>query len=255
MIDAKWFPHHKPCPQANMRLFCFPYAGGRAATFHAWSKYVPDVIDWFAVELPGHGVRLNEPLYNRMTPLVEKIAAVIYPLLEQPFAFFGHSMGALIAFELSRLLQQQYQVFPAYLFISGCRAPRLMGKEQLTVDTTLADDDFLRRIQELEGTPQEVFDIPELIALILPILKADFTLLEKYQYVEKEPLKCPIFAFGGMKDQLVSRKDLMQWNQYTDLFTWRLFPGGHFFVNDAASIILKIISQSLIHTLSSERNA
>lgn len=243
-----WFFSPKPNPTARLRLFCFPYAGGGAQTFWNWADHLPKEVEVYLAQLPGRGSRLMDAPYTQMLPLVETLAREIRPYTDKPFALFGHSMGAIISFELARLLYEERRLEPAHLFASGCRAPQMRTTDHHTYDWPEAE--FIEDLRRLNGTPQEVLEHPELMKLILPLLRADFEMIQTYSYAAGQPLKCPITAFGGLQDHEVRREHLEGWReQTTAAFTFRLFPGDHFFIHSSQALILRVLAQDLYHLL------
>jgi medium-chain acyl-[acyl-carrier-protein] hydrolase len=227
-----------------MRLFCFPYAGGSAAIYRRWHEEFPPDVEVCAIQLPGRGGRLQETLQTSLGPLVEKLAPAIVDYLDKPFAFFGHSMGALIGFELARRLRAAQDVRPAHLFISGRSAPQLENRTAPIHD--LPEAELLEKLRELNGTPREVLENPELMRLMLPMLRADFSLCETYAYSRQRPLECPITAFGGWHDREVSRESLSKWSEQTEAaFVLRMLPGDHFFLNAYRPLLVETISREL----------
>jgi medium-chain acyl-[acyl-carrier-protein] hydrolase len=188
---------------------------------------------------------MAEKPHARLAPLVEAIAAGIRPLLdEKPFAFFGHSMGALAAFELARELRRTDAPAPAHLFLSGCGAAHLVDFERPTYD--LPEAEFIEELRRLSGTPPEVLEHPELLALIIPLLRADFAVCQTYEYAAGAPLDCPITAFGGLEDGEVPRARLEAWREQTGAaFKLHLLPGGHFFLHTAQALLLETLAREL----------
>jgi medium-chain acyl-[acyl-carrier-protein] hydrolase len=175
---------------------------------------------------------------------VQTLAHILRPYLSLPWAFFGHSMGALISFELARQLRRQYGLEPVALFVSGYRAPQLAPAEPPIHH--LPDAQFVAAIGRLQGTPEAVLRHAELMRLLLPVLRADFTLCETYRYVAEEPLRCPISAFGGLQDDKVHYRELSAWRDQTQAaFRLRMFPGDHFFLRSAQGLLLHVVSQEL----------
>ena len=176
--------------------------------------------------------------------LVDNIAPAIKPYLNKPFALFGHSMGALISFELARRLRREEAPGPVQLFVSGCRAPQLPERDVLTYQ--LGESEFLERLKELNGTPDEVLNHPELMKLMLPLLRADFEAVGTYTYSNEPPLSCPISSYGGLRDAETSREDLDAWRTQTvSHFTLRMFEGGHFFIQEAERSLLATLAREL----------
>lgn len=236
-----------------MRLFCFPYAGRGASLFYSWSKDLPGEIEVCPVQLPGRENRLREEAYSSLPELIPILVAALTPYLDRPYAFFGHSMGALIAFELARYLQQgTRRSVPVHLFVSGHRAPHLSLRDRQA--SRLPEAEFIEALRRLQGTPEEVFAHPELLALLLPLLRADFSLCETYTYTFSRPLSCPITAFGGLQDQETARAALSAWREHTSSsFRVRFFPGGHFFLEQEQKALLNVLAQDIFSTLSSRQ--
>jgi len=240
-----WLGCPKPNPLAKMRLFCFPYAGGTAAIFRAW----PDLLLTTSVEvcvihLPGRAGRLQEPPFTHLLSLVQEIAPAIRPFLDKPFAFFGHSMGALISFELARQLRRERAPAPAQLFLSGRSAAHLPDVEPRTFD--LPEAEFIQELRRLNGTPQEVLEHPELMHLMIPLLRADFSVCQTYEYEKGPPLDSPITIFGGLQDFEAPRAHLEAWREHTSsTFKLRMLPGDHFFLNSEQALLLNTLSQEL----------
>jgi len=241
---SPWLVCPSPNPQASLRLFCFPYAGGGPAIFHAWLDDLPPGVEMCAAQLPGRGSRIKEAPYTRVASLVQALGEALHPHLDRPFAFFGHSLGALVAFELSRELRRQHDLLPVHLFVSGCGAPQSLDPHPPI--GMLPDTAFLEELRQLNGTPAEVLEHEELMQLLLPTLRADFTARETYAYVDEPPLDCPISAFGGMQDGRVERDRLEAWRDQTSgLFSLHTFPGDHFFLHSSQSLLLQTLSQAL----------
>lgn len=241
-----WFACPQPNPEPETRLFLFPYAGGGPAAFGKWPAGLPGTVETWIAHYPGRGSRFNEPALNRVSTLVEGLSQAIQPLLEKPFVFFGHSYGAIVAFELAHQLLQQGLTEPQMLFISACGAPYLPDPH--THIHMLPDPEFLQSLQGLNGIPAEVVKVPELIELLLPTLRADFEAIESYKYTPRETkLHFPILAFGGLDDPRVSRERLEGWDSLTTAnFTSYYFPGDHFFIHSAQEAIMASIASKLI---------
>lgn len=242
--NPPWLPGSRTEPSRQITLFCFPYSGASASCFRAWIQRIPSVTVC-PVELPGHGMRIGEPLHTSITPLIEDMAEVIFHNLQEPFAFFGHSMGALVSFEIARFFRRNYQKEPIHLFVSGHSAPHL---EELEPPIhALPDEKFAQKIREMNGTDEAFFDSPELCEIFLPILRADFTVCETYQYQPGVPLSCPITALGGISDLSVPRAALEAWKVHTSQsFKVRMFPGDHFFLKHQQPTLMEILASELL---------
>lgn len=248
--SGKWLPHFKLNDQAMVRLFCFPYSGAGVSIFNRWSEVLPDLVDTCPVQLPGRENRIDETPFTNLFSLVEAVAQAIRPFLDQPFAFFGHSMGALLSFELARFFRREGLPSPSHLFVSSHLAPRKTHyKKPLH---TLPEPEFFTRLQKLNGTPAEVLEDSELKHLFQPLLRADFKMCETYIYTEDIPLNCPITALGGLADPFLNREDLGKWrHETTSSFMLRMFPGDHFYLHKQRPLLLHMVAQDLFngHTI------
>ena len=245
MRNDVWIKRTGQDPETCFRLFCFPYAGGGASIYHDWPERLPSDIEVCAIQLPGRENRFGEPPFANLSSLVDALADVLYPNLDFPFAFFGHSLGSLISFELTRRLRRQKAPCPLQLFVSGCRAPQLPNPDPPIHQ--LPDAEFIEELRCLNGTPKAVLDNPELMELLLPLLRSDIGIYETYVYDHEAPLDCPIFAFGGLEDKEVSREELAAWHDQTrSRFNIQMFPGDHFFLNGKESNgLLEVISKDI----------
>jgi medium-chain acyl-[acyl-carrier-protein] hydrolase len=234
-MKTPWLVNPKSNRRANVRLFCFPYAGGGDSIFRSWQQALSETIEVCAVQLPGRGSRISEPPCTQVNQLVSDIGTALAPYLDKPFALFGHSMGALIAFELARQLRKEYSAQPVHLFVSGRPSPQTM-REPLDLKQF---DSELPELLRLEN--------PELMELVLPILRADLVLCHSYHYTPQPPFSFPITAFGGINDHGVSRHSLENWREHTTgSFVLRLFPGDHFFLDTCRLPLLEAISKDLL---------
>jgi len=237
-----WISFRKPGPKTRLRLFCFPYAGAGALIFRTWPDGLPADIEICPVQLPGRETRLMERPFTQLSPLIEALAQALVPLLDKPFAFFGHSFGALVSFELARRFRRQYGMHPVRLFVSAGRAPQIPHRGPHI--HSLPDKEFLMELRRMNGTPSELLAHEELMEIMLPVLRADFAVYETYLYSTEPPLDCPISALGGLQDHRVSDSDLEAWRAQTSVsFSLRMFPGDHFFLKQP--LLLRALSQEL----------
>jgi medium-chain acyl-[acyl-carrier-protein] hydrolase len=241
-----WVARMRPSADAQLRLFCFPFAGGGPSTYRPWSAALPPVVEVCPVQLPGRGGRFNETAFQNAAELVCAAADGLEPFLDRPFALFGHSMGALVAFELARELRRRRWRGPLLLAVSGHHAPHRPDPEPPI--THLPDAEFVEALRErYDGIPSEVLAEPELLALVLPALRADVRVLETYAHTEETPLPCPISCFGGEDDRHVPLRELQAWADMTrDACRVRLYPGGHFFLDTAAPALLEALREDLL---------
>jgi medium-chain acyl-[acyl-carrier-protein] hydrolase len=239
-----WFPVLRPAINARLRVFCFPYAGGSASAYARWSDRLPAGVDVRPVQLPGRWNRLREPPLTRFDDVVRAIGEVLPAHLDRPFALFGHSMGALLAFELVRYLRERELPQPLHLFVSGHRAPQIPDDHLPVSD--LNDEEFINRLREYNGTPGEVLSRPELMKVLLPAIRADFSVCRSYTYVPGAPLGCPLTVFGGADDRESANGQLDAWSIHTIArSTVYRFPGDHFYIHSAEALLLKALSASL----------
>jgi medium-chain acyl-[acyl-carrier-protein] hydrolase len=216
--------------------------------YRTWPDGLPFGVEVCAVQLPGREKRIMEPPYTRLAPLVQKLALVLIPYLDRPFTFFGHSMGALISFELVRQLRRQYGLGPAHLFVAGHRAPQIPNPGLPIYQ--LPEADFIARLRCFGGLPEVVLQDAELKDVFVPLLRADIELCETYVYVTGAPFDCPISAFGGLEDSTVNRDNLAAWRAQTlGSFSLRMFPGSHFFLQSAREPLLQALSGELEQAL------
>lgn len=253
MVDTskadKWFLFPKPNPTASLRLFCFHYAGGSAQIFHTWAADLPPTVEIGAVQLPGRGRRLAEPKITRLLPLSRIVAQALQQYLDKPFVFFGHSMGALLCFEVARNLRRESHLEPAHIFISATHAPhRRTLDERLSV---LPKTALVKKLHGFNGAPPEALQNEELMDLMLPTIRADFELCETYEYHPEAPLGCPLTIYGGIEDHEVERDRLASWGEMTTgPSSIRMFPGGHFFINTSQSTFLQTFACDLLQSCS-----
>lgn len=235
-------------PEIHLRLFCFPYAGSGASVFRGWSAEIAAGIEVCPIQFPGRENRWGEPPFTRMSSLVEALAEALWPLLDTPFAFFGHSMGALIGFELARHLRRKGGKEAAHLIASGARAPQLPDPDEPIHH--LPDAALIERLLKLRGIPGEVLGNDDLMKLLLPALRADLELCEMYRYTDEEPLNCRVSAYAGRHDQKAPSEDVAAWGAQTaNEFSLRVFPGDHFFLTGARQPVLRSVSVDLLGTV------
>jgi medium-chain acyl-[acyl-carrier-protein] hydrolase len=242
---GKWIKTLRAVPNAKFRLLLFPCAGGSANSYYPWSKYLPSFVEAQAIELPGRSERLHETPPSAMLPVIESVCSALDELNTLPTAFFGHSFGALLAFEVCRKLRLAGRSQPLHLFVAGRIAPQIpLRKPKIH---HLPDASFLEKVSLLGGIPPELLLNSEIMDLLTPSLRADIMLHETYQYTEQPPLSCPTTAFGGIEDHDVTLEDLKEWRKQTSAeFDLQQFDGGHFFVQSEQEQIIAIILRKLI---------
>lgn len=239
-----WFPGIDRAARARLRLFCFPYAGGGAAVFRHWQSRMPEGVAIVPARLPGRESRSPETPIDRIETMRDAVVEAIRPYLDEPFALFGHSMGAMIAFELARRLRREQLPLPVALLVASARAPQLRRHHVPAPSPT--DEEFLAELHHIEGLPREVLENRELLEYLLPALKADSTLGRLYVYAEQPPLAIPIRAYRGSRDERLPGEVVEAWREQTTAsFAIRSFPGGHFFLHTAEEEFLEALARDL----------
>jgi surfactin synthase thioesterase subunit len=240
-----------PLPGAErprVRLFCLPYAGGGTIIYRRWPALVSADIRVYAVALPGREQRITEPPMSDAAHIAEALASAIAPYAGESFAVFGHSMGAAIAYETALAIIRTGGQAPLCLMVSARRAPHRPQRKRLV--HRLPDEEFVAELQRLNGSPPGVFDDPELMALMLPILRNDFQLTEAYFSPAPARLRCPIIAFGGASDAEVELLDLAAWQELTSgEFRLHVLSGDHFFINTNQCELGGLVTSELVRLL------
>jgi surfactin synthase thioesterase subunit len=245
-----WLRAFKPDPAARIRLFCLPSAGAGAQAYQPWKAQLPPWIQLAPIALPGRESRFRERPRTQVATLVAEMIGGLAPALDVPFALFGHSMGALLAFETARSLRREGLRMPEALLLSGYGGPR--GAPPVPRLYDLPPAAFHAALVEHNGTPAEVLADPELLAVLDPVLRADMQLCETYDYVPELPLGIPITAFGGDVDPQVTRDDLVRWGEETSApFTVTQLPGDHFYLVPQMAPLLQRVTESLSLLLAS----
>lgn len=241
---SRWLAPNLQQTDARTRFFCLPYAGAGASAYRWWINELPADIQLCPVQLPGRENRLGERAIDNAPALIRELLAGLQPYLDRPFVIFGHSMGALLAFELTRELRRLGLPQPQHLFLSAHRAPHLPGL--LPHVHTLSRSEFLSELQRLEGTPKEVLEHEELMQIAEPILRADFKLCETYEYTPGPPLDIPLGIFGGTDDPKVGEDVLAPWREHTLApMRLRMLPGGHLFLQQSRAPLASAILEDL----------
>lgn len=228
----------------KIKLFCIPYAGGSSAIYYKWKKHLHERIELFPVELAGRGKRFNEPYYQNMDEAVEDIYCSIKHILDDSqYAIFGYSMGSWIAFELYHKIKNTGHKEPIHIFFSARKAPHMKSEKILH---NMDDDEFAKEIVKMGGTTDEIFVKKELFDLFVPILRADFKIIEKYDYIEKSKIECNITVLYGEQDT-ISTYEISEWRYHTNAdFNIYGLDGSHFFINSNMKTVIDIINHTLI---------
>jgi medium-chain acyl-[acyl-carrier-protein] hydrolase len=239
-------------------VYCLPHAGGTAGVFRSWRELLRPDIEIRAVgypghgRYPGHGSRLGEPLFDTIEQVAMSVVDAVTAGPNVPYALFGHSMGSLVAFEACHMLAARGAAMPRLLIVSGHRAPRMPQSDPPVHKAS--DAEFVAHLRELGATPAEVFSSPDLLELMLPILRADFRACETSRPGDRSRLHINIAAYGGLGDTDTSRDGLLAWQEETTgECVVRMFPGGHFFVSDHADQVVAMLERDLFDALATQQ--
>lgn len=243
MTDRGWLRRFVPRPDAELRLVCLPHAGGAAVFYRDWARLLPPHLEVVAVQYPGRADRLAEPAVADIAGLCVGLAGEIAGLSDRRLALFGHSMGAVVAFEVARALAREDGKEPVRLFVSGHQAPHIEHFDTVH----LAGDAGLRaELRRLGWTPEEVLADDDLMALVLPAVLADYTAIENYRYRPGPPLACPITALVADADPDVTQAEAGAWREHTTgEFDLAMLPGDHFYLVPEREQVLGLVAEAL----------
>ncbi|MBT3706382.1 MAG: thioesterase [Proteobacteria bacterium] len=238
----QWITCPEPKPEADLRLFCLPFAGGGASIYRAWSHGLGPKYEVCPIQLPGRENRAGTSAVSDSKHLAEMIASQMSLYLDKPYLVYGHSMGGLLAYEALKQLENAGHALPKTAFIGAHRAPHLPPRRSSMIG--LSDHDFIQKISSFGGFEKEVLDSQELIQFILPTLRADFSVCDGYQYHPYQPLDCPLVVFSGTDDPEVPPSDMDEWGQHSIYPLQHIsLPAGHFFLKTHATMLQTHIRQ------------
>jgi medium-chain acyl-[acyl-carrier-protein] hydrolase len=226
---------------ARARIVALPWAGGGTAVYRRWPAVLPAEVSLHLVRLPGRESRMREAPLTDMDAVVDELAPLVTELLDRPTMIFGYSLGALVAYELTARLCAAGGAEPAVLAVGGCNAPHLPRLHRPL--SGLDDDEFVAALRDLQGTPPEVFEHRDLLALLLPALRADFLLLDRYRAPERPPLSIPVVTYSGTADLELTPEGVSRWSEITvAATTHHTFAGGHFFLAERPDAVLELVN-------------
>lgn len=242
-MQNPWFPFPEVTLDPEIRVFCFAHAGGNASLYRDW-RGTADLVEFYPVQLPGHGTRLGEPPLTSLQALVDGFAEAAAPLLDRPFALFGHSFGAWLAYAATQQIRTNYGQAARHLFVSGNVPPPKAPVEHPKLLQT--DAEAAEYLLKLGGTAAELINHKDLFSLLIPLFKADINLLRVYHDDIAGKLACPITAYLGDSDPLHDKGFINLWSDYTcNNFDYHIFPGNHFYLENLSSELPVIIASSL----------
>lgn len=242
-LERRWLKRFSHPDHAAVRLLCFPYAGGSAGMFRHWARILPQHVELVAVQLPGRADRFHEPPYERMEYLVDDLIDVLKPITDRPFACYGASMGARVAWALAHALRERSMPMPRALYVAASVAPRSDSENWRWEGR---EDGLEGYVREMGGTPAEVLAEPELLAALLPTLRADLTVLSTHAFRATTRLDVPIRAFAGVTDDEAPPVTMSGWGEETTArFDMSPLSCGHFFDPEAERLVTEIIGRDL----------
>ncbi|WP_444997358.1 thioesterase II family protein [Aliikangiella sp. IMCC44359] len=242
-MKSSWLVKFNSNPNAKLRLICFPYAGGSAAIYRNWAKHI-EMAEVLCVQPPGRGERIGEPVIGSIEKVVEQLVDVLKNLDDKPFIFFGHSNGALISFEVAREMRRQSLRLPEHMILSAKRAPQLIKNQKISYN--LPEEEFIEKVRNMKGTPEEVLNNKEIMQILLPLLRADFQISETYKFKDEEPLNIPFTLLGGVHDENIPEADVGAWedNSAKDSIFIKI-NGGHFFIHSHETQVIAHVKDVL----------
>lgn len=229
---------------AAVRLFCFPAAGGRSSSMNAWIRHLPPEVGLERMELPGREPEAVDRRHASMESLIPEVWHTIASRLDRPFVLYGHSVGALVAYEVALRAMEFGDVGPVALFVSGRRAPHCTLAKRSLHD--LPEDELVTTLAEFGATPGPFLTNPAWRDYVLPSLRADLSVSDRYPPKREKPLRCPIRAFRGAGDRITSETEMRAWSEHTAAsFQFETLPGGHFFTPEGRTRVIEAILSEL----------
>lgn len=242
MENNPWYVEYRKNSQATIRLFCFHHSGGGASTYYPWLEHLIPHIEMIAIQLPGRENRFTEPLTNNLKDIINNLGLGFEYYKNKPFLVFGHSLGGLIAFEFVKSIRELYSLYPCHIIISATKAPHLPFRMNLL--SPLDDQALKEELKTYNGIEGAILNNEEFLSLLLPIIKNDFSISERYCSADVMPLPCDILLLSGTQDRTVNEEEIQAWAAHTTgKFEHISFSGGHFFIKDHQKDIIKLINK------------
>ncbi|WP_434339740.1 thioesterase II family protein [Motilimonas cestriensis] len=243
-MSQLWFHVPKPKVNPRLRLFCLSYAGGSSTTYLQFADELPNDVELVAVQLPGRGMRLSEASYTNLSQLVVDLSSQMKPLLKVPYVIMGHSFGSRLGYELVQYFRQQQWPLPVHFIASGSKAPHYKNTDSPIHQ--LAEAAFIEKLESFGGTPDEILNNADFMEMLLPMLRADFAMVENHQSDIKPALDCGLSVFGGVNDEGVPQDKLLDWQlHFSGKVNEIMFDGGHFFIESHKSLVIKAVHEKL----------
>lgn len=239
-----WLVAPAEAPKSGRILVCFPSAGSGASMYRQWPDRLSGVADVLRIQPPGRETRFREPLLTTLEPYLDQLVDELAPHLDRPFLFFGHSMGSIIAYRVALRLREQLGIEPEHLLVSAFRSPHAPPMKRIH---HLADPEFVRElIDTYDGVPEQLLNEPEVLELMLPIVRADLAVVSDHRYEASSAFSCPISAFGGVDDRWVDEAQLGQWCVHTtSTFNLQMISGNHYYINSNSDDLIDRIKALL----------
>lgn len=252
-MRQKWLINPRPNPKAQMRLICFPYAGGNASSFISWADKLPSHIELLAVQPPGRATRFDEPGCSDMEEIVSSFLPSFVSAIDRPYILFGHSLGSKVAFEIMEQCKKLSLNLPSHFIASASCSPDKVS--QLNYRDDMKDQEFVELLKSLNGTPLEILDNREIMSVYLPILRKDFMIAESYSYKSNSVFDCPCTVVTGDRDYSIEHKSLSEWSKFFSLPTQiKTIRGDHFFIDNNSNDLLLEIKRIIGHLLAKDKS-
>lgn len=239
----KWVRRSHPAPNSRVRLVCLPHAGGSASFYFPMSRALAPAVEVLAIQYPGRQDRRHEPNIPSLPHLADQIFEAVRRLDDRPLALFGHSMGAVLAYEVALRMQDAGLPSPVRLFTSGRRAPSCEREERIHMES---DDQMIAELRKLSGTSSAMLTDPELLEMIMPAIRSDYRAVETYRHVPGRKVDCPVTVITGDADPRVSVDEAAAWEDHTTGPTdLHVLPGGHFYLVDQSARVVELLAERL----------
>ncbi|WP_444997363.1 thioesterase II family protein [Aliikangiella sp. IMCC44359] len=246
-MKSKWFVTPKPNGRAKLRLFCFPYAAGNAATYVPWQEYLPEWVELVAIQPPGRANRIEEQGLMSMEAMVSSLCEAIEPLLDRPYMIFGHSLGSRVGFEFALEVKRRGWREPEHFIASGSNAPHICREHKKIHH--LEDKEFVEGLKRFDGPTEVIAENKKLLELFMPMLRADFSVADTYFRTTEEKLDCHFSIYGGKKDTDAPQEQLDTWIHHfsVPVFAIEVFEGDHFFIENNQAAVLNKVVETIKH--------